>query len=286
MDEDFWSVLFSANVVMTTNGFYEGYLADKNAKTAYDFVSYYSQDEMEDYEADILRFMPDIEAVVEEAKADMPSEHVVSVYEAYVAVQNALAFRMMNEDVYAAVEGFEAVLDAFNEMGLYGDDETAEKDRADLAALMGVEDGETAWYQVVGDWVNINILIGVDAAYQAYLADPSVENAEAFVEVYDGIYNDPAYVDEDLSVLVEEFFVDIHDVYADANAVLADGDTEGQPGGDDEGQPDEEQGEDIEAEDKESSPSTGDQNHLVLWLGMMLAAGAVMFGLKSGRKEN
>ena len=279
MDDEFWTVLFGGNVVMTANGYYSDYTADKNAKTAYDFVSYYSQEDMEEYKADILRFMPDIEAVYEEAKANMPSENVVAVYEAYVGVQNALAFWIIDETTYAAVEGFEAVLDAFNEMGIYGDAETAEKDRADLAALMGVEDGETAWYQIFGDWVNLNVLLEVDEIYQAYQKNPNAETATALIEKYDGIYNDPNYVDEELRTLVENFFFDIHDAYAGAKALLAEDDVD----------------EDVEAEGNvdagendvatEQSPDTGDNSNILLWIAMLFAAVMTMSGIQLVRRK-
>ena len=288
MDEDFWSVLFGGNVAVTANGYYSEYTADKNAKTAYDFVGYYSQEDMEDYKADVLRFMPDMESVYEEAKADMPSENVIAVYEAYTGVQNALAFGYIDEDTYAVVEGFEAVLDAFNEMGIYGDGETAEKDRADLAVLMGVEDGETAWNQIFGDWVNLNVLLEVEEVYQAYMKKSNAETADALVEKYDGIYNDPNYVDEELRVLVESFFADIHDVYAEAKTLLTEDEANEEADSDVDKVAVPETNVDAEGENDavtEETPDTGDDSNMLLWLAMLLAAVVTMTGIQLERRK-
>lgn len=278
MDEEFWGTLISANVVMTANSFYKEFVDNPTAKTAYDFVAYYDMDDLEEYKADIARFMPDIETVYAEAKAVMPAEDVVSVYEAYLNVQSALSWGSVDEDFYAAVDGFEAVLDAYNEMS--DDSEEATQARADLAALMGMENGEDAWSQILSDWVNMNIILSVDEVYQAYVENPSAETAVAFTELYDSLFNDPAYADEERMELVRTFFYDIDDVYADAAALLAAGDEDSAT---DEEVTAEEPAADTE--DQEGAPATGDDTQMMLWIGLLLVAGAGIAGMRSKREE-
>ncbi len=279
MDEDLWSVAFATNVVITASGYYDAYVADKNAKTAYDFVEYYGMEDVAPFKADIERFMPDIEAVYAEAQDDMPSEGVISVYEAYLGIQAVLQFGSLDEDAYAAVEAFEAVTDTFNEL--------TDEEFEDLAALLGAEDGEAAWNQILGDWVTLNIIMNVDAAYQAYVNEPNAENAQALVDLYDSIFNDPTYSEAGFPELIREFLPGIDDVYAEAKAQLAE-DLEEPEGPTDSAAPvdPEDSAETGNAEEPDEAPGTGDQTPVALWLSVLMLAAVALAGMKTaGRKE-
>ena len=213
---------------------------------------------------------------VEPEDPEEPSEAVQYVYDAYVKVQEALESMTIDEDFYAAVEEFYAATDAFNEL--------SEEELEELAELMGVADGETAWMEIFVDWININLVTIMDEVYQAYLADPSEENAEFLVDMYDSIFNDPEYVDEELMALIQGFFPDIDEVYADAKATL-------EGNGDADVPADKPADEDADKNDKEEdkaddkAPATGDDAQMLFWLAMM-AAGVVLSGMKCAKREN
>lgn len=291
MDEDYWVIVFTSNVVITASGYYDAFVADKNAKTAYDFVEYYGMEDVEPSKADIERFMPDIESLYAEAQENMPSEAVLAVYEAYANVQDVLNSWSVDESTYAAVETFAAVTEIFNEL--------TEAELADLALLIGAEDAEAAWNQVFNDWVTLNIIVNVDAVYQAYANEPNAETAQALVDMYDSIFNDPNYNDPDMEEVIQNFFLGIDDVYADAKALLepADENPAG-PGDSEESVVPEDPEEPVtpvapedleEAEDTEEpdeAPETGDQTPFALWLSVLMLAVIVLTGMKAvSRKE-
>ena len=286
-DEDFWEVTLTSQIVCNTEGFYSAFLADKNAKTALEFVEYYGMEDLEAYRETVVRFIPDIDAVFAEAQAMMPSEDILKVYDAYAGIQNALAFHSFDDDTRAAMEAMEAVLDIFNEM--------TEEDLAVLAQLLELENGEAAWNAVFSDWIDINILAEVDNRYRAFYDNPSEETAASFVEYYEAVFpenTEEAMIDPDLG---RDFFWGIDDVYAEAQALLA-------GGGQDEGAPEstpeptpestpestpeltpeptpESTPEPTPEPESEKAPETGDANCL-LPFAVVIAAGAAMIALR------
>lgn len=262
-DEDFWEVALTSQIVCNTEGFYSAFLADKNAKTALEFVEYYGMEEMEAYHATVVRFIPDIDAVFAEAQVMMPSEDILKVYDAYAGIQKALEFHSFDDDTRAAMEAMEAVLDIFNEM--------TEADLDVLAQLLELENGEAAWNAVFSDWVNINILAEMDNRYQAFCNNPTKETAAPFVDYYEAVF--PANPEEAMISpdLVRDFFWGIDDAYAEALALLA-------GGGQDEGAPESTPAPTPEPE-SEKAPETGDANCL-LPFAVVIAAGAAMIALR------
>lgn len=213
----FW-VVFSdwidTNVVLNTYKIYQDYLYDKNVKTALDFSDQYDRLAEGDGHLDLVRgFIPDFDAVYSDVLNHMASPEVMSVYDAYIDLKNALDSYTMSE-LQAAAEGFEAVVETFDELAKNQDQ------LGELAELLG-ETLEDAFGKIFSDWVDANVILTTEELYQAYLADPNAETAAEFVAMYDAIYNDPAYEDEQLRMRLSWFIFDIDDVYADALALVS-----------------------------------------------------------------
>ena len=276
--EELIDVLFTAGAVEGMADAKEAFLADKNVETAMYYVDNYEMLVINaewgtDTAALITDMIPDGQAVYEEALGFVPGENVLKVYDAYEALRNAVDFQWYDADFLAAMEGFEAVLDIYNEL--------TDEEMAQLAALIGEESAEDAYSAILSDWITANVVRAMGELYEEYVNNPSEETAQAFIEYYDSIYNDPAYVDEDLRAAVEGFFWDIHDVYEEAKAFAGDDEAS-----DDEVYDDETTGTDgdITVEDeKDASPKTGDEASVILPLTCMLAAAAVVVAAKRRR---
>lgn len=210
------------------------------------------------------------EKAVEDALVAV-SPDVIAVYDAYVLVSNAVLWADP-DDFDEAISEFTKVLDTFN-------NELDDDEKADLAELLGANDWKEAYDMILGDWKNLNIAAEMIDLYDAFAADPSVANAEAFVEKYDAIYNDPNYVDEDLRDLVSESFeyiieedAGVEDVYNNALAILAASEG-GNAGGDGEAP----EPEDNNGKSDSKSPDTGDNMNVLPFAVIMAlaAAGAV-----------
>ncbi|MBR4020322.1 MAG: hypothetical protein IKI99_03335, partial [Firmicutes bacterium] len=256
-DPDFFDTMREASVTIQTADLYDAFLADKNAKTAKDFVDYYGMEDVQGFKTTIVKFIPDVDAVYAEAQTMMPSENVVKVYDAYVGLANALEHWSVGDSTREAVAAFDEVADVFNEL--------SSEELADLALLMGVEDGPAAWNAVFSAVVDLNILISMDDVYQAYMNEPNAETAKAFVEYYEAVFPenpDDAMIDGEL---VRNFFMGIDDTYEEAKALLA-------GGGQGEAVPEPEP-------EGEKAPATGDATSMIP-LVTLAAAGAAMVALR------
>lgn len=213
LDDAFYDNLFSAAFISGIAVIHDAYVADPNVKTAVDFVDTYEVYVASDEEfASLMHAMiPELEEDYNQALTDMPSDSVLSIYNAYIELAYGL-FNGWGEDLDAGIAAFEAVIDVFNEL--------TEEELDELALLLEEEDGETAWSLIFSDYVNANTLNNVEDVYNAYAEDPTKETATAFVDLYDGIFNDPSYDDPALRELVRELYPDIDDVYEDAKAFL------------------------------------------------------------------
>lgn len=247
------SVAISANMIINTVAKMEAYQANPNAKTATDFV--YMYEECVDAGISIDLFDPDIKGAYETAKStDVPSENVLKVYDAYADLAEALellAAGYYDEDFIAACENFETVLDIVNEL--------TEAELTDLACLMEVEDGETAFYTMLSDWINANLALELGALYDAWEADQNEETAAAFVEKYEEILNDTALLTKaDKKVILTSFT----DAYETAKAFLAEAEKSG----------------------KDTSPETGDDFNAAPYAALAVMAAAAA-GLAAKRRK-
>lgn len=135
------------------------------------------------------------------------SADVQAVYNAYVAVQNALD----SQDIQllkTAAEGFEAVLDAFNDFD--------EAELSTFGTLLGTT-AEDAFLTVLSDWIDTNVILTAEQLREAYLDTPSGETALELVEYYTLLSEDDQW-----RALVKSFIADIDTVYSQAVAYLAD----------------------------------------------------------------
>lgn len=157
-----------------------------------------------------------------EEQVENISPDVISVYEAYVLVNDAVSGPWPGE-FDEAISEFEKVIDTFN-------DGLDDNEKADLAALIGASDWEEAYNMILGDWININVGSEMAKLYDAYDQNPTKANAKAFVDYYDSIYNDPNYEDEDLRDFINECFSDLESKYQEAKELLSGGSSEGENG--------------------------------------------------------
>jgi LPXTG-motif cell wall-anchored protein len=214
--ERFVEVAISAGMILGAVECYHAYVEDKNATSAYGFVSVY--EELKEMGYDLNQFVPEAETAYEEAKANyLPEEGVLSVLDAYTELIFALEWQVYDEDFMAACEGFEAVLDTFNAL--------SQDELEELAVLLEVESADEVFSLIVNDWVRANMIMMLGDAYDAYFEESTVETAQAFVEAYEVVFKDTTGVvtEEDLEVYYG-FFSDIDDVYAEAKALIDDGD--------------------------------------------------------------
>lgn len=268
---EYMSVAFSAAYVIDAADKYDAYKANQNAGTAYDFID--AVDTVtEDCELSMESFVPGISADYEDAKANyLPAENVLTVYKAYEElVLYSVELHYYDEDFFAACEGFEAVLDEFNAL--------TEDELADLAELMGVEDGEAAWNQIFSVWVNASTVMELGEAYTAYTEKPGKDTAAALVEVYERVFLSKDFFTEEDFELFREFFFDIDDVYAEAKALVTE----------DKAPSEETVTNETTAEsdksDKDNSPATGDDFNAAPYAAIMVIAAAVA-GLAVKRRK-
>ena len=246
-----------ANIVFEVLTYMEAYESNPNVKTASEFVEYYDSCD-EEYKALVGKFLVDVDAVYEVALADMPTENVQKVYTSFVKVQEAMESSFY-EDLVEAVEAFYEVTDTFNEL--------TEEEFAQLAVLLDVEDGEAAFNLVLSDWIDANVLVSAGEVYEAYMNDPSVENAKAFVEYIDSF--DEMY--EGDRSLLENFYFGISDSYEEAVELLASSEAE------------EAEGTAEETEDNsEVAPKTGDVSTVIPMM-VLFASVAIVVAVQKKR---
>ena len=216
-EEVFYKILgtwINANVVMTFGDHYNNYKNDANAGTAAAYVDYYnSLFDPEYYDEELCalvkEFFADAEAVFEAAKADLPSEAVMAVYNAYQTLADAR--------VSGSVDALRDAEDAYELLTgeLY---EMSESDLAELAALMGFADSVDVLI-AAGEATNyFEEVVAFDQLLDKFEEDPSAENALAVVEYYEWAFEeeDP---DEELQAALLNYFPDIEDIYAEAKAL-------------------------------------------------------------------
>lgn len=246
--------VFTAAYVVDAGDKYEAFAADKNAKTAFDFVAAYDA-ATDDYEVVMESFIPGITAAYDEAKSYLPTDNVVKVYEAYIGLTEALEMLeagWYDEDFVNACKAFEDVLDIFNEL--------TEDEFAQLAVMMEVADGDEAFGVILSDWINANLALELGALQDAYLNNMTVKTATELIEGYEEILNDTQLLtDADKKVILTAF----EDAYNDAKNFLA-------QAGDDKATTD-----GSDKSDKDTSPATGDDFNAAPFAVLMVIAAAV-----------
>ena len=243
-------------------GLMADYKAAPDLKKAYELVDTYEVMEADNVLMDKMADDLSVADVYAQAEADVTAagSDVIAVYEAYVLVNDAVTYA---DDFDEAIAAFETVLDIFNE-GL--DD----KEKADLAVLVGAKDWEETFSIILGDWVNLNVAAQTIDVGEAFVNDPNEETAKAFIEQYDAIFNDPDYADDDLRTLVKTSFdvngQSIDEVYEDAMKILdvySEGETIPEPEGE-------------SSKTDGSNPDTGDDFNVLPFAAIMLLAAAGM----------
>lgn len=142
--------------------------------------------------------------------AAITDKDIKSVFDAYTALDAALDGTVL-EDVKDALDGFNAVLDIFNEFD--------EAQHNALGEIMGCS-GEEAFSNMLSIAYDANILTEMNDRCEAFKSDGNPKNALSFVEYYDYIYKDPEYADADLQALINRFIPDINAQYTNATEAL------------------------------------------------------------------
>ena len=124
--------------------------------------------------------------------------------------------------------------------------------------MIGAEDGEEAYNQILSDWINANMIKQIGDAQNAYTANPNAETAKVYVDVYESVFNSEMFTQEDLDLFLE-FFGDA--TYEEAKAFMAgNGDNSGE-------------GRSTAA--PSGTPATGDDFNLYGLLAVMAASAVV-----------
>ena len=314
-DEDFYVNLFWAAMLVGMGDLQNIFVADKNVRTAYNFVSSYevvfSEETEEDISTMMKEMLPDIDIVYAEALTYMPSQEIVSMSDKYANMQIVLMFGDI-ESLREFKAEFEAMAEAIEAM--------TDEDLNNLAMLLEEEDGATVKNTILKDWEQAKVVFSLADAYDAYIAEKNEETAGALVEMYDSIFGDNSSADEELKSTVRNFFIDIDDVYQEATGMLkeeivTDGiesesevqpeqeveqepekepekkpeskpekEPEKEPESKPEAEPEKEPESKPEAEtekkpETEVAPKTGDGNNIWLWIVAMIVSGSVVCGV-------
>lgn len=216
-----------------------------------------------------------------DAKCEVCGEVLNEVLYNAIEAQKAMAAAMESQDletIKAAVAAFEEAFNALTE-----DDEAMEA----MVSLYDSEDAALdAMFDMLGDYIDGNVVIVFDEFYAAFVNDPTEETAAAYAEYYYSIFLDPEWAPDyvDLAALIESMYPDAAEAYESALTYLpADEEPSDAPSKD----PAEDVKEDVNQNltgDKEETPDTGDNSNMLLWMAMLLVAGTAVAALKT-RKE-
>lgn len=205
--EAYMDLIFKIIYVENVKLFMDEYLADTSSVNAYWFVDSY--DFAKEENLPISQMFDGIDEVYAQALADMPSEKIIKIHDAYMMVSDAI-WGPWVEDFDAAIAAFEAVLDDFNNL--------TDEEMDELALLIGAESAEEAYNWILTDWINLNIADTMVQYYNEFIANPNEDTALAFVEYYDAIFDGD---DEELKeIIIWCFDEDIEEVYKEAKALL------------------------------------------------------------------
>lgn len=258
--------LFDAAYVINTVSLMQVYQDDPNAKTAYEFVEAY--DACLEFDIQINLMYVGIESAYNTAKTkDMPSDNALAIAEAYKDVVEALESGDVTQ-LEDAIEGFYKVVDIYNNL---------EPDEfEDIACLLELKsedpeltDGEYIAQVIFADWLDINVLDSINNVYSDYVDNPTEDNAQSLIDMYELVFpknEDDGVISEGL---VYAFFPDFDDVYDDAKALLGAGkDSDSTKSDDKDANKDTDQ-------NAANAPQTGDDFNMQLPLIAMLVSAAV-----------
>lgn len=200
-----------ANVYLDFCKKFTAFSDNASGETAKEYVEYYdsifNDPDFDDEEIEQLinDHYTGHEVVYEEAKVWAEVQDVVDMY----------------SDVEAAIEDRDLasakdILAQFGELLNAMDD-----DKWDIAAQITEEDSEELVLEMLYIYITANVLVSVEEVYDAYVAEQNEETAQAFVDMYDSIYNDSSYEDENLRAIVPEFFTGFEEMYEEAKVFLA-----------------------------------------------------------------
>lgn len=269
----------------------KAYLADKNVKTAVEYMelyeSFYDPEYAdEEFNAIIERFFPDMDTVYADAKANGPSEEAKNLYDAYNEL--ILAFEMgMADELELIIDDATAAVEAAAEMD--------DAKKAEVATLLEMEFDEVI-ADMQSDLDIADKLLEINEVYNAYYEESTEETAQNLVDVYEDIY---VNADDELLENIDWFFMDLTDLYDEATALLeAEEDDKNDNKNDDKNDnkntnsdkkdnnktPATDSGDKKESNKVGKSPKTGDNTHAVAVV-MFLMSGAVITLLLANAKK-
>lgn len=201
----FFNDVYEASKIVAIVDSYEAFCANKNAKTALDFVSKY--DNLSNDSKQVIKVMiNEIDSVYQEANMYLPSNNVKW------AAENITYIGQLLEGGFE--EGIQMLKDDIQKMKNIVPN-MSKQELKQLAVLLGVENEMIAYNKAAYCWNTAEIIMNVGNAYKEYSNNPTKETAKAFIEAVDGY--DQMYPDR---TLLEGFFFDIDTDYIAASKLL------------------------------------------------------------------
>jgi len=257
-------------VVVETDAVYEKYVANKNVKTAYDFVEMYdsifNEDEFEipQLKIAIKRFFPDIDLAYADAKTNMPSAKtldIMALYDELDALQYSWDYDEFKEALNGDMEEKLAELDELDQATL------------DEISAMFEKPAEKVIEEMQGMYDTAKLIEEIGDVYHAFNEKNSVKNANAYIDVYEAMFGEYSVLTNKEKRAIKNFFFDLKDVYKTAKKVVQKAEAA------------EEEVVETDETDEIKSPKTGDYGTSAVWMIMILAAGCASMLYLSERKN-
>lgn len=213
--EEAFVVIFRSAAIIGFNDIKNAFQTDPSVVTALDLVrnfdEYFGVGEEQDVASvvEFTEYMPDFLTAYEAAKAYLPKESVLEMYDICQNLADVLAWTIYDEDFVDAMNAFSDVMDAFIML--------SEGDLAVLGSLLGVEDPHG---YAMDNWFTAVSINEMGEAYYAFGENPDEETATNFVNTYDFYFNDPDFDNEQTRELLREFFYFLDETYTEACAVM------------------------------------------------------------------
>ena len=199
--EEYFQVIDDASKIRSIDNYYKAFCADKNMKTAWEFVNAYTASQK------ICKLIGEmrndiIDVYNEEIIEYIPSENVIFVIDGFEQFSDALESREI-EFLKLETNYAKEVIDTMSELSY--------QELQDLTLLLDLGNAMETCDKIKDCMNNAINVVSVYEAYTEYLENPNVETATSFIDIidnYDNVCND--------RTLLENFSLFVDDTYRDA----------------------------------------------------------------------
>ncbi len=206
---EIYDVIFTAAIIIGTADAYEAYVNDNSMQNAIAFVDAYEM-AVVDCKINMSEFVREIDTAYTNALDDVPSDDVLAVYNAWVALDEQLEW-VFSELLEEALNELEAKQETL--------DDLSDEELTDLAKLMGEPSKDAAVAAIDGLVEDATILLEVAKAYENY-DGVSKDSANELIEVYESIFNNPNFDDDGAIALIYQNYPDLDELYENAKVVI------------------------------------------------------------------